>query len=193
MADDTIAQKYNPTELNVAIGLAARLQAGTVTEGGNLKVTLPGTTETVDLKVLKVGKIDPDVLPASEMVDPKTQDRPPMPGMLLDMTPIAGPAAAGSSNTVAVTFDSSQTIRSATAADLRGYNVIPQVIDAYVSKFGNGEIPRLNMKFSYGAQTPEVLPATRQEFRAVGMDAAAAAVPTTAPAGTTPAPTAPRQ
>lgn len=192
MADDTIAQKYNPTELNVAIGLAARLQAGTVTEGGNLRVTLPGTTETVDLRVLKVGKIDPDVLPASEMVDPKTQDRAPMPGMLLDMTPIAGPAAAGSSNTVAVTFDASQRIPPATAATLRGYNVNAEIIDAYATKFGNSEIPRLNMKFSYGP-TPEVLPATRQEFRAVGMDAAATAVPATAPAGTAPAPTAPRQ
>ncbi len=192
---EQIADKYNPNELNAAVGLAARLQAGTITEGSFLKVTLPGTRETVDLKVLKVGKIDPDILAASEMVDPKTQDRPPMPGMLLDYSPIAGPAAAGASNTVAVTFNPTEKIPAASAGALRNLNVIPDLVDSYVTKFGSNEIPRMNLKFSYGDKLPEVQPATREEFRAIGMDAAAAAVPAAAPAGTqpTPVPTAPRQ
>ncbi len=185
---EQIADKYNPIELNAAVGLAARLQAGTITEGSFLKVTLPGTRETVDLKVLKVGKIDPDILAASDMVDPKTQDRPPMPGMLLDYSPIAGPAAAGASNTVAVTFNPTEKIPAASAGALRNLNVIPDLVDSYVTKFGNNEIPRMNLKFSYGDKLPEVQPATREEFRAIGMDAAAAAVPATAPAGTQPAP-----
>jgi hypothetical protein len=185
---EQIADKYNPNELNAAVGLAARLQAGTITEGSFLKVTLPGTRETVDLKVLKVGKIDPDILAASEMVDPKTQDRPPMPGMLLDYSPIAGPAAAGASNTVAVTFNPTEKIPAASAGALRNLNVIPDLVDSYVTKFGNNEIPRMNLKFSYGDKLPEVQPATREEFKAIGMDAAAAAVPAAAPAGTQPAP-----
>ena len=185
---EQIADKYNPIELNAAVGLAARLQAGTITEGSFLKVTLPGTRETVDLKVLKVGKIDPDILAASEMVDPKTQDRPPMPGMLLDYSPIAGPAAAGASNTVAVTFNPTEKIPAASAGALRNLNVIPDLVDSYVTKFGSNEIPRMNLKFSYGDKLPEVQPATREEFRAIGMDAAAAAVPAAAPAGTQPAP-----
>ena len=185
---EQIADKYNPIELNAAVGLAARLQEGTITEGSFLKVTLPGTRETVDLKVLKVGKIDPDILAASEMVDPKTQDRPPMPGMLLDYSPIAGPAAAGASNTVAVTFNPTEKIPAASAGALRNLNVIPDLVDSYVTKFGSNEIPRMNLKFSYGDKLPEVQPATREEFRAIGMDAAAAAVPAAAPAGTQPAP-----
>ncbi|MBK9586710.1 MAG: hypothetical protein KA099_05290 [Alphaproteobacteria bacterium] len=185
---EQIADKYNPNELNAAVGLAARLQAGTITEGSFLKVTLPGTRETVDLKVLKVGKIDPDILAASEMVDPKTQDRPPMPGMLLDYSPIAGPAAAGASNTVAVTFNPTEKIPAASAGALRNLNVIPDLVDSYVTKFGSNEIPRMNLKFSYGDKLPEVLPATREEFKTIGMDAAAAAVPAAAPAGTQPAP-----
>lgn len=186
---EQIADKYNPTELNIAVALAARLQARTITEGSFLKVTLPGTRESVDLKVLKVGKIDPDIPAASDMVDPKTQDRPPMPGMLLDYAPIAGPAAAGASNTVAVTFNVNDKISAAAATTtLRASNMLPELVDSYVSRFGTGEIPRMNMKFSYGDKLPEVQPATREEFRAIGMDAAAAAVPAAAPAGTQPAP-----
>lgn len=186
---EQIADKYNPNELVSAVGLAARLQAGTITEGSFLKVTLPGTKDTVDLKVLKVGKIDPDNQPTGVIsADPQKPNRPPVPGILLDYAPIAGESAAGSWNTMAVTFDPTQKIRAATAAALSILNLDPEQINSYVSKFGNNEIPRMSLKPSYGEKLPEVQPATRDEFRAVGMDAAAAAVPAAAPAGTQPAP-----
>lgn len=196
---ETIFEKYDTSELNVAIGLAARLQADTVTKGGMLHVTLPGSTETVDLKVLEIGKIDPDILRPDQMTDPATQDRSPMPGMLVDLGPLFGETEDDGvyQNTVSVTFDPdpAHKIPAASKETLERYKVGAANQEAYQEKFGGTEIFRMNLKFLHGMQPPEVLPVTATELSAVGMNAAAAELESAAPVNRDPVPvpsTAPR-
>jgi len=67
-----------------------RLQADTITEGGQLHVDLPNSDQTIALDVVAIGKIDPDILSPDRMVDPATQDTPPLPGIAVDLGPLFG-------------------------------------------------------------------------------------------------------
>ena len=165
--------QYDFTEIQVAIGAAARLQADTITQGSILQVNLPGEGGEIELQVIDVGKIDPDILGPEEMVDPATQDRAPMPGMLIDLGPLFG---GEDGHSLAITFNPGESMPTPSADVLARFNQDPEVIEAYQEAFGGGEIFIMNTKFMHGQADTEVFPATQQDLEVVGMDAAAKAV-----------------
>ena len=124
---DNIADQYDDTNLQVAISLAARMQASTIKTGDDLQVTLPGTDQTIGLRVLGMGNIDPDIVDREDMVDPETQDSPPLPGMLVDTSALYGGEP---NNTVALTFKNDDKIPAASPQALDSYEVNPSISDA---------------------------------------------------------------
>lgn len=172
MAED-IWDQYDYTELNVAISMAMRTQADTITEGGTLTVTLPHSEETVDLNVIGVGNIDPDIMSPDEMVDPATQDNQPIPGIVVDMGPLFGNEE---NNFVALMLNPEESRAPASLEALESYGSHPDQIEEYLQSAENngGVLPVMEMKFQHGnEEPPEVNSATAADFSAVGMEAMA--------------------
>ncbi len=160
---ENIADKFDHTNLSVAIGIAMRLQADTLKPGSELHVSLPKSDEVVDLHVLQIGKIEPEA-----------QDGAAMPGALIDVGPLYGEAP---DNYLAITFDPDEKIPASSRADLASYgvNAVDAALYNEISAGNGGQLNKLNLSWIHDDTPPEVLPATSEEFQAVGMKAAAQA------------------
>ncbi|MBK67068.1 MAG: hypothetical protein CMP22_02925 [Rickettsiales bacterium] len=189
----TIADRYDPDNLRVAVNLATLLNLDTLTTGGTLNVTLPGGQESVDLPIIGVGKIDPDILSADQMVDPDTQDRTPKVGVQIDLSPLYG--STGQNHAVSYTFDTNEdgsAMRKPAASKetLDSFNVSDDIAKAYLDTFGElgsfeggqkFENIGVNMTDDPSSPFSEIHPATAQELNAIGMTAAAKQVSRPAP------------
>ena len=80
----SLYEKY--PSISNTIGAAIRLQLSSITAGADLEVPLPDN-KSVKLKVLSVGKYDPDLLEKDQFVDP-SEDSEPQPGFVLDASPL---------------------------------------------------------------------------------------------------------